>query len=150
MDWRIEPREHPTDLDRRAISDPLEIFSAARAIPYKPDPIALLIKEPEREHTIGGLWATFYYDWMHVELLFVPQKYRGTGIGSQLIEHAEDMALRRGCVGVWLDTYQFQAPGFYESLGYDNFGYLPNYPRGFGRNFFRKLFSDQDHTASET
>ncbi|RWB58751.1 GNAT family N-acetyltransferase [Mesorhizobium sp. M2A.F.Ca.ET.039.01.1.1] len=149
MNWLIEPREHPTDLDRRAISDPLEIFSAARAIPYKPDPIALLVKELEREHTNGGLWANVYYDWMHVELLFVPQKYRGIGIGSQLIRHAENMALQRGCVGVWLDTYQFQAPGFYESLGYENFGYLPNYPRGFGRYFFRKQFADHDHVRKQ-
>jgi len=31
---------------------------------------------------------------------------------------------------VWLDTFEFQARGFYERLGYTCFGELKNYPTG--------------------
>ena len=47
-----------------------------------------------------------------MELLFVPE------------------ALSQGCHSVWLDTFEFQARGFYERLGYTCFGELKNYPAG--------------------
>ena len=43
---------------------------------------------------------------------------------------AEREAVQRGCHGAWLDTFEFQARGFYERLGYTCFGELPNYPAG--------------------
>ena len=39
---------------------------------------------------------------------------------------AEREAIRRGCRGAWLDTYSFQARGFYERLGYTIFGTIDN------------------------
>ncbi|MGX5845096.1 GNAT family N-acetyltransferase [Mesorhizobium sp. ArgA1] len=144
MDTIIELRDHPSDSDRKIISDALEVYSARKAIPYNPEPVAFMIKDPESGNTIGGLWGKFYYDWLYIELIFVPQQCRGRGFGAKLVSSVEDWALRRGCIGVWLDTYEFQAPGFYRSLGYESFGCLPDYPRGFGRYFFRKLFPRPD------
>ena len=40
--------------------------------------------------------------------------------------------------GAWLDTFEFQARGFYEGIGYECFGELPNYPKGFSRFFMKK------------
>ncbi|WP_352924767.1 GNAT family N-acetyltransferase [Mesorhizobium sp. M0698] len=108
--------------------------------PYNPESVAVLIKDSGNGRTAGGLWARCYYDWLYIDLIFVPEQFRNRKIGTQLIESAENWALRRGCVGVWLDTFEFQAPGFYQSLGYEIFGYLPNYPRGFGRYFLRRYF----------
>jgi ribosomal protein S18 acetylase RimI-like enzyme len=51
------------------------------------------------------------------------------------------IAAARGCIGVWLDTYAFQARGFYEKLGYEVFGTLADHPRGGGRFFMRKLLA---------
>jgi ribosomal protein S18 acetylase RimI-like enzyme len=44
-----------------------------------------------------------------------------------------------GCVGVWLNTFSFQALGFYQRLGYEVFGSLDDHPRGSQRYFMRKL-----------
>ena len=52
---------------------------------------------------------------------------------------AESIAIARKCVGVWLDTYEFQAPAFYEKLGYEVFVRLPQYPRGYERIFLKKI-----------
>jgi hypothetical protein len=45
---------------------------------------------------------------------------------------------RSCCVGIWVDTYGFQARGFYEKLGYELFGTIDDHPRGSHRFFFRK------------
>ena len=37
---------------------------------------------------------------------------------------AEEEARSRSCLGVFLDTYSFQARPFYEKLGYEQFGTL--------------------------
>jgi len=87
---------------------------------------------------VGGLWGRTAYDWLFVELLVVPESLRGRGLGSELMKRAEDEALGRGCHSAWLDTFEFQARGFYERLGYTCFGELPNYPTGFARYFMRK------------
>ena len=56
-----------------------------------------------------------------VDLLFVPEEQRKSGVGRQLVQSAEEEARRRGCRGVWLDIYSFsfQARGFYKRLGYE-------------------------------
>jgi GNAT superfamily N-acetyltransferase len=90
--------------------------------------------------SVGGLWGELYYDWLFVELLFVPESLRGKDFGSKLLGEAERIAKAKGCTGIWLDTFSFQAPGFYEKHGYERFAALENYPRGKQRFFFRKIF----------
>ena len=77
---------------------------------------------------------------LHVDLLFLPESLRRNGIGRQLMKDAEREAIRRGCRGAWLDTYSFQARGFYERLGYKIFGTIDDYPPGHSRIFLKKSF----------
>ena len=46
--------------------------------------------------------------------------------------------LRRGCRHAHLDTFTFQALGFYEKHGYSVWGALDDLPPGFTRYFLRK------------
>jgi GNAT superfamily N-acetyltransferase len=97
-----------------------------------------LIENPVTGQTQGGLWGKTVYDWLFVELLVVPEAYRGRGVGTQVLHRAEEIARERGCIGVWLDTYGFQAPGFYQKLGYQVFGTIDDHPRGSRRYFLQK------------
>jgi hypothetical protein len=54
------------------------------------------------------------------------------------MSRAESEAIVRGCHHAWLDTFEFQARGFYERLGYRCFGELNDYPTGFARYFMKK------------
>jgi hypothetical protein len=51
---------------------------------------------------------------------------------------AEARAVERGYHSAWLDTFSFQARGFYERLGYQQFGSLV-YPPFHKRHFMKKL-----------
>jgi GNAT superfamily N-acetyltransferase len=63
---------------------------------------------------------------------------RGRGVGRELMAQAEARAVERGCHAAWLDTFSFQARGFYEKLGYEEFGTL-DYPPIHKRYFMKKL-----------
>ena len=95
------------------------------------NPVVLVI---ERDgELIGGLSGYSLYGWLCVEVLWVAERERRQGIGRVLMSEAEALALKRGCTGVYLDTFDFQAPGFYEKLGYRKFGQLPNWLGGHQR-----------------
>jgi len=102
-------------------------------------PIALTVDD-EHGQMLGGLSGYVAYGWLFVELLFVPEALRGQGVGTELMRRAETEAVARGCHSVWLDTFEFQARGFYERLGYTCFGELKKYPTG-SRFFMSKRLS---------
>jgi GNAT superfamily N-acetyltransferase len=122
---------------REAILEPLVAYNTDKAGRSDYTPLVLTIRDSHGQ-VIGGLWGRTAYRWLFVELLFVPEPLRGQGIGSDLLSRAEREASKRGCGGVWLDTYEFQARGFYERLGYSCFGELADYPPGFSRYFMKK------------
>ena len=90
---------------------------------------------------VGGLWGRTVWQWLYVELLFVPEPLRRQGIGTDMLQRAEVEAVKRGCRNAWLDTFAFQARGFYERLGYSCFGELTDYPPGFSRYFMKKALA---------
>jgi hypothetical protein len=63
----------------------------------------------------------------------------GTGARSgywlELMTMAEDLAREKRCMGIWLDTFDFQAPEFYKKLGFSQFGEIVDYPPGHSRHF---------------
>ncbi|CAB3803076.1 GNAT family N-acetyltransferase [Paraburkholderia fynbosensis] len=123
---------------RDAVSVPLRQFNEHRAGPVNPQPLAVMLMHPETEAVLGGLWGDTGFMQLHVGQLFVPEHLRGRGHGSQLMTLAEQEARRRRCVGAWLDTFSFQARGFYEKLGYAVFGTIDDFPPGHSRFFMKK------------
>jgi GNAT superfamily N-acetyltransferase len=141
MEIVFEPE--PQAETRAAILEGLISFNSRQTAGQfgPPHNIALALRDPDTGASIGGLTARIGYSRMFVELLFVPEHLRGTGIGRQLMERAEDVAREHGCTGIWLDTFTFQAPGFYQKLGYSVFGEIRDYPPGFSRFFLHKPLS---------
>lgn len=129
--------------NRKKIGAPLGEYNESRAGPSRYRHLAVLLKDGAGS-VVGGLWGNTAYDWLTIYLLAVPADLRGRGIGTEIMRLAEDEAARRGCHGIWLDTIEFQARGFYERLGYVCFGELPNYPAGFSKFFMRKLLVAAD------
>lgn len=139
MQLEIVTTESPADTDRQALVDLLVNYNAGRVGESPFRQFALLLREPQRIEIVGGLYAYLLYDWFSIELLIVPESRRGLGFGSELMRRAEAYAADAGCVGIWLNTFSFQARGFYEKLGYEVFATLDENPRGSQRFFLRKL-----------
>jgi GNAT superfamily N-acetyltransferase len=102
--------------------------------------LAVLLSDPESGETLGGLWGWTSFAFLHIDLLFIPESLRGKGLGRTMMLQAEAEAIQRGCNGAWLDTFSFQARGFYERLGYTVFGSIEDYPPGHSRFFLKKSF----------
>lgn len=130
--------DSPSSADRDAITQALVAFNDKMAGPSGFRPLAILIQD-DVGNTVGGLWGKTAYDWLVVELFVVPEQFRGQDLGSDILSRAEQIARERGCIGVWLDTYEFQALGFYRKLGYELFGTVDDHPRGSRRFFVKKL-----------
>jgi ribosomal protein S18 acetylase RimI-like enzyme len=86
----------------------------------------------------GGLILQSYWKESYVELLWLSGRARRAGLGRKLMAEAERRARRRGSVLLHLNTYSFQAPGFYEKLGFRRFGGMEGSPAGASRHFYAK------------
>lgn len=136
-----EPELQPES--RAAIVEGLMAFNASKTADFE-GPMAIIgltLTNPETGMVDGGLTARIGYAWMFVELLFVPERLRGQGVGCELMLKAEAIARDKGCIGSRLDTFSFQARGFYEKLGYAVFGEITDCPPGHSRYFLHKQLS---------
>lgn len=79
----------------------------------------------------GGLSGRTWAHWLHVDLLWVDARHRGLGHGARLLAEAERLARDdRSCTRSRLETWDFQAPGFYRNQGYEVVGAVEDYPPG--------------------
>ncbi len=90
----------------------------------------------------GGLLGGTYWGWLHIDILWVREDLRRHGLGSRLLSAAEAEAIRRGCRHAHVDTFDFQAPGFYGKKGYSVFGEVYDLPPGHRRIYLRKDLTD--------
>lgn len=134
---RLIVPDEPLADDRAAILAGLAAFNRIHVDPGSSGPLAVLLKDPSGA-TIGGLWGSTLFCWLRIELLFVPEALRHSGLGSAILARAEAVAASRQCIGASLETYSFQARGFYEKLGYTLVGTIHDSPPGGARHILQK------------
>lgn len=86
----------------------------------------------------GGIQAHYDTESVYVEVLWVDEPLRKKGYGKKLLNAAELEAIKNGCVFSILDTWDFQAEGFYLKSGYELMGEIKKYWREHSRIFLRK------------
>lgn len=99
--------------------------------------ICFAVQGPGQE-IVGGVIAAIYWDWLYIDLMWMQKDLRRHGYGSRLLSLVEDEARRRGAKHAFLDTFSFQAPGFYQRQGYRVFGELRDFPLGHQRYYLTK------------
>ena len=101
------------------------------------EPLNLYV-EDEHGEIMAGLVAETFGNWLEIEYLFVKEELRGQGIGSQLLQQAESEAKKRNCRFAFVNTYQFQAPAFYQKYGYKEVFTMKDYPYTGQRHYYQK------------
>lgn len=92
----------------------------------------------EAGETIAGINGHTWGGCCEVTNLWVHEGHRGSGLGSTLMQSAEAEAVRRGCERMTLLTHSFQAPQFYERLGFVRTHEIAGRPRGYSDIVFEK------------
>ena len=72
----------------------------------------------DKNKIVGILAGHSYYDEVHIENLIVLKEYRHQNIGSMLLKKVEEHYKNENIDNFNLTTYEFQAPKFYEKMGY--------------------------------
>ncbi|MEI5099475.1 GNAT family N-acetyltransferase [Streptomyces sp. PmtG] len=107
------------------------VLRAMRGTPAEREvPLGVWALDRENE-LVGGLSGHTWAGWLHVSLLWVAEGARGAGLGGRLLAEGERVArVERGCRRARLETWDFQAPDFYQKYGYEVVCAIPDYPEG--------------------
>jgi GNAT superfamily N-acetyltransferase len=120
------------------ISNDLDLFNVAATDIADRMPLGVLVVDSNTGAVLGGITGRTSLGLLFIDLFFLPDELRGSGLGSRLLAAAEDEARRRGCKAGVLYTISFQAPGFYTRNGWKVFGEIPCDPPGTSRVFLSK------------
>ncbi|PJG60455.1 GNAT family N-acetyltransferase [Aeromonas cavernicola] len=119
------PQEDEIDALRMGLTD----YNVSQAGCYLRERIASVIKD-EQGKIHGGIIADIRWGWLHVDWLWVDESIRQRGWGRRLLGAMEQYAQSKGITRYHLETTTFQALPFYQALGYQVFGQLPDMPPG--------------------
>jgi ribosomal protein S18 acetylase RimI-like enzyme len=68
---------------------------------------------------VGAIVVLLFWGQLHIKYLFVEESYRGRGIARRLMNHALEYGKKRGCQFAFVETMSFQAPVFYQKMGFN-------------------------------
>lgn len=110
---------------------------------FKPENLpsrALAVFAYEWGRLVGGVTGNTVdlWRWLSIDIMWVDENFRGRGVGRALLAAAEDEARGRGFDWSKLNTWDFQAPGFYARCGYVEYGREIDYPPGHINFLMRK------------
>jgi ribosomal protein S18 acetylase RimI-like enzyme len=116
-------------------------FNFSQIGKYKYEPLSICARDKNNK-IIGSLIGTIGLNWLYIDMLWVAKKFRGSGLGTKIINKAESEAKKKSCIGIYLYTYSFQSPKFYEKLGFVKVGELTDFPFGHQKYFMKKQLSN--------
>jgi GNAT superfamily N-acetyltransferase len=99
--------------------------------------LAIFIRD-DAGNIVAGLWGWTWGGYGEIRTLWVDEALRRKGLGTRLLEAAEQEARARGAAYMLLSTHSFQAPEFYPRCGYTRIATVPGKPPGHEDIFFRK------------
>ena len=134
MQIRLENTESQKS---QIVGDLIRSYNRSKRETAESEPLNLYVEDDSGE-VLAGLVAETFGNWLEIEYLFVKEDLRGQGIGSQLLQRAESEAKMRNCRFAFVNTYQFQAPAFYQKYGYTEVFTLKYYPYTGQRYYYQK------------
>ena len=111
-----------------------------RQLAFEQEPPFLHINRCIRHggEVVGGILSQIYWNMLHIDILWVQEAHRHNGYATALLTDVENTAKTMQCTIAHLDTYDFQAKGLYEKMGYTVFGALEDCPQGHTHYYMAK------------
>ena len=135
LTWRMEHRADRHTIE--ALRRQLVAYNVDHAHVDEGLDLGVFIHDAQ-DQLVGGIAGRVWGQVLEVSFLWLHPDLRGLGYGKRLIETLKETARAQGCRLAVLDTFSFQAPAFYQRLGYEVFGSADGYPDGHRKLFFRK------------
>jgi ribosomal protein S18 acetylase RimI-like enzyme len=130
----------PDPKDVQSLIDRLIEYNCAVTGYHDGELLAIFI-HAENGELQAGLSGFTWGGTCKIEWLWVSEDLRGRGTGRALVSRAEEEARRRGCIKMVVETHSFQAPDFYQKMGFKIVGQYTDYPRGHREYFLEKLLT---------
>ena len=127
--------------DRKIVLDGLFNFNMKQVPATNPENwihYDYIVRNDNQEIIAGILSTLGYWNGLEIKILWVKEEYRKSGIGTKLLMETENNAKAKGAIISFLDTFDFQAKGFYLKNGYTIFGILDDFPAGHKRYYLQK------------
>ena len=121
----------------RVIEDGLRQFNITTSGIDDWQALGVFAVDTDSKTVLGGLTGRTSLGLLFIDVFFLPEDLRRSGLGGRILRMAEDEATRRGCSAAMLVTINFQAPGFYKLHGWRVFGEIESKP-GISRVFMTK------------
>ncbi len=104
----------------------------------KPETSFNLTLKNKSGKVVGGIRSRAFYQSLTIDFLWIDKNFRRMGYGKELMLRVEESAREQGCISANTMTYSFQAPRFYEKLGYKIVGAFVEYPGDIKKFFLEK------------
>ena len=127
----------PTFEDVRFLEDRLYEYNVEKTGTDDGQWLAIFLRDAQ-QIIYAGLEGWTWCGSCYIRTVWVHKDLRGQGIGTKLLQTAEQEARRRGCQQMTLSSFSFQAPGFYQKLGYEVLAVLDEHPRSHQHYYLRK------------
>ena len=137
-DIKLEKIEgEPSKEDKDVMIQGLLSHHADKGHVRKTTTFSFLLKNQE-DKVVGMVIATVLWNGMEINSLWVDESIRNQGWGEKLMNIAEEEGKNRGCTVSYTNTFDWQAPKFYEKLGYTLYGKLDDFPKGSSLSYYSK------------
>jgi len=110
----------------------------AKATGYFDGRMYSAVQRDHRGQISAGISGYTWGGCCYISYLWVAESERGRGVGTALIKAAEEYAKSVRCPRMLLATHSFQAPAFYEQLGYQKEAVVQDHPAGHVSYFYGK------------
>jgi GNAT superfamily N-acetyltransferase len=98
-----------------------------------------LVLKDEEMNVLGGITGEIKTPSLaYIHHLWIDEAHRNKDLGTRLLQAFEKTAHRQGCRQVETDTFEYQAPIFYEKNGYVCYEILADNTTPYRRLYYRK------------
>jgi N-acetylglutamate synthase-like GNAT family acetyltransferase len=150
MTFPIEPRHDLSPVEIDSVEDRLSEFNSEAIDRHDGRGLGFVIRDEEGQ-MIGIAAGYSWADISELKQLWIEQAYRGRGYGHALLRAFVAEACRRGVRRVWVASYDFQAPEWYEKEGFKRMAELEGWPEGHTQVILCKtLFSGTGIVSKES